>query len=41
VVAAVSVSGPAYRVTADRIPDLGALVVGAAATISTRLGFAS
>jgi IclR family transcriptional regulator, acetate operon repressor len=40
VVAAVSVSGPAYRVTADRIPELGALVVGAAAKISARLGFA-
>ena len=40
VVAAVSVSGPAYRVTADRIPNLGALVVGAAANISARLGFA-
>jgi DNA-binding IclR family transcriptional regulator len=40
VVAAVSVSGPAYRVTADRIPDLGALVVAAAAKISARLGFA-
>jgi IclR family transcriptional regulator, acetate operon repressor len=39
VVAAVSVSGPAYRVTADRIPDLGAQVVGAAAKISARLGF--
>ncbi len=39
VVAAVSVSGPAYRVTADRIPDLGALVVAAAAKISARLGF--
>jgi IclR family acetate operon transcriptional repressor len=39
VVAAVSISGPAYRVTADRIPALGALVVGAAAQISTRLGF--
>jgi IclR family transcriptional regulator, acetate operon repressor len=40
VVAAVSISGPAYRVTADRIPDLGALVVGAAAKISSRLGYA-
>jgi len=39
VVAAVSISGPAYRVTADRIAALGALVVGAAAQISTRLGF--
>jgi DNA-binding IclR family transcriptional regulator len=41
VVAAVSVSGPAYRVTADRIPDLGALAIAAAAHISTRLGFTS
>jgi DNA-binding IclR family transcriptional regulator len=40
VVAAVSISGPAYRVTADRIPDLGALVVTAAANISARLGYA-
>jgi DNA-binding IclR family transcriptional regulator len=40
VVAAVSISGPAYRVTADRVPDLGALVVGAATRISARLGFA-
>jgi DNA-binding IclR family transcriptional regulator len=39
VIAAVSISGPAYRVTADRIAALGALVVGAAAQISTRLGF--
>lgn len=39
VVAAVSISGPAYRVTADRIPNLGALVITAAAKISARLGF--
>jgi DNA-binding IclR family transcriptional regulator len=39
-IAAVSVSGPAYRVTADRIADLGALVVAAAERISMRLGFA-
>jgi DNA-binding IclR family transcriptional regulator len=39
VIASVSVSGPAYRVTADRIPALGALVVEAAARISARLGF--
>ena len=39
VVAAVSVSGPAYRVTPDRIDELGALTVGAAVHISTRLGF--
>lgn len=40
VVAAVSVSGPAYRVTADRLADLGALTVKAAAEIAARLGFA-
>jgi len=40
IVAAVSVSGPAYRVTADRIPDLGAQVIAAAGQISARLGFA-
>jgi DNA-binding IclR family transcriptional regulator len=39
VIAAVSVSGPAYRVTADRIAELGALVAAAAAEISDRLGF--
>lgn len=38
-IAAVSISGPSYRVTPDRIPVLGALLVGAAGTISTRLGF--
>jgi DNA-binding IclR family transcriptional regulator len=40
VVAAVSISGPAYRVTADRIAELGALTVVAAGQISGRLGFA-
>ena len=40
VVAAVSISGPAYRVTADRIADLGALAILAARQISARLGFA-
>jgi DNA-binding IclR family transcriptional regulator len=39
VIASVSVSGPAYRMTADRLPELGALVVEAAAQISNRLGF--
>lgn len=38
VVAAVSVSGPAYRVKAKDVVDLGALAVGAAAKISARLG---
>lgn len=37
VVAAVSVSGPAYRVPPSRVPELGALVVEAAAEISARL----
>lgn len=39
VAAAVSVSGPSYRVTPERIPELGALVVAAAAEISARLGY--
>jgi DNA-binding IclR family transcriptional regulator len=39
VIASVSASGPAYRVTADCIPELGALVVEAANRISARLGF--
>lgn len=38
VACAVSVSGPAGRVTAERVSDLGALVTAAAATISQRLG---
>ncbi len=38
VFAAVSVSGPAYRVPLARLPELGALVVEAAAEISHRLG---
>jgi IclR family transcriptional regulator, acetate operon repressor len=39
VIAAVSVSGPAYRVQAKRIVDLAALTVDAATRISARLGF--
>lgn len=39
VLAAVSVSGPAFRVTESRIPELGRLVRAAAATISRRMGF--
>ncbi|MGA5699733.1 IclR family transcriptional regulator [Peterkaempfera bronchialis] len=35
---AVSVSGPAGRVTAERVPELGALVAAAAEEISRRLG---
>jgi DNA-binding IclR family transcriptional regulator len=37
-VAAVSVSGPSYLVTPERIPELGALAVEAAARIAARLG---
>lgn len=36
--AAVSVSGPSYRVTPDRLTALGELVIAAAAAISERLG---
>jgi DNA-binding IclR family transcriptional regulator len=39
VVASVSVSGPSYRLTADRLDDVGRLVVAAADDISHRLGF--
>lgn len=39
VVAAVSISGPAYRVTPDRVAELGALTVAAGGTISARLGW--
>jgi DNA-binding IclR family transcriptional regulator len=38
VVAAVSVSGPAYRITAERIPNLGRQTVAAGEAISRRLG---
>ena len=38
VVAALSVSGPAYRVTPERITQLGPTVASAAARISRRLG---
>jgi DNA-binding IclR family transcriptional regulator len=38
VVAAVSVGGPAYRVTPERLETFSALVVEAAARISVRLG---
>lgn len=39
VVAAVSVSGPAYRVTAERIPELARLTRVAADKVSSRLGY--
>jgi DNA-binding IclR family transcriptional regulator len=40
-VAAVSVSGPAYRLTETRLPAVGDLCAAAAAEISGRLGFRS
>jgi IclR family acetate operon transcriptional repressor len=40
VVAAVSVAGPAYRVTKERIPELARAVVEAGAEISRRMGSA-
>ena len=36
IVAAISVSGPAYRVTADRVAELGTLILRAAEAISAR-----
>lgn len=38
-VAAISVAGPENRLTADRIPDVGAATAEAAAELSRRLGF--
>lgn len=38
-VAAVSVSGPAYRLSEPRLPEIGELCVVAAADVSARLGF--
>jgi IclR family acetate operon transcriptional repressor len=38
-VAAVSVSGPAYRLTEARLPAVGGLCAAAAADVSARLGF--
>ncbi|MGH3924633.1 MAG: IclR family transcriptional regulator, partial [Pseudonocardiaceae bacterium] len=40
VVAAVSVAGPAYRVTKERIPELARAVIEAGAAISGRMGSA-
>jgi DNA-binding IclR family transcriptional regulator len=40
VIAAVSVSGPAYRVTVERVAELGELTIAAAGQISGRMGFA-
>ena len=39
VIAAVSASGPAYRVTPARIPELGAQAIWAAERVSKRLGW--
>lgn len=39
VIAAASVSGPATRVTGERVPELGRVVKGATEKISERLGF--
>lgn len=38
-IAAVSVSGPAYRVTPDRVPEIGRQTIAAAERISKRLGW--
>ncbi|MFC5825460.1 IclR family transcriptional regulator [Nonomuraea insulae] len=39
VVAAVSVSGPSYRLTPGRLPEVGALLVEGAREISQRIGY--
>jgi DNA-binding IclR family transcriptional regulator len=39
VIAAISVSGPAFRVSAGTLPDLIAAVTAAAVAISRRMGF--
>ncbi|SDG94435.1 IclR family transcriptional regulator [Nonomuraea jiangxiensis] len=39
VVAAVSASGPSYRLTPPRLPEVGALLVAAAREISQRIGY--
>ena len=39
VVAAISASGPAYRLSEDRIPDASRAVTRAAAEVSRRLGY--
>ncbi|TMR20229.1 IclR family transcriptional regulator [Nonomuraea zeae] len=39
VVAAVSVSGPSYRLTPDRLPEVGELLVEGAGEISQRIGY--
>ncbi|MGW0806802.1 IclR family transcriptional regulator [Nonomuraea sp. NPDC002799] len=39
VVAAVSVSGPSYRLTPERLPEVGELLAGGAREISQRIGY--
>ncbi|MEV1239812.1 IclR family transcriptional regulator [Nonomuraea sp. NPDC050022] len=39
VVAAVSVSGPSYRLTPERLPEVGALLAEGAREISQRIGY--
>ena len=39
VVAAISVSGPAYRVTPERVPELGQITRAIAQRVSQRLGY--
>jgi DNA-binding IclR family transcriptional regulator len=39
VIAAISLGGPSVRITPDRVPEIGALVVAAAARISVQLGY--
>ncbi|MCF6469531.1 IclR family transcriptional regulator [Nonomuraea sp. MG754425] len=39
VVAAVSASGPSYRLTRDRLPEVGALLTAGAKEISQRIGY--
>jgi DNA-binding IclR family transcriptional regulator len=39
VVAAVSASGPSYRLTPDRLAEVGAALVAGAREISQRIGY--
>jgi DNA-binding IclR family transcriptional regulator len=39
IIAALSMSGPTYRMSSDVMPELAARVVAAAAEISRRLGY--
>jgi DNA-binding IclR family transcriptional regulator len=39
VIAAISVSGPAYRLNADRMPELAKRTVAAGAELSRRMGY--